>query len=146
MCDFWKLWRQTVPPLVSAQTHILFNRTMSTNWRMCKYGWTTSASVSSVWSIYTGALWNMTVGLHLFGAHLWHFYFHYSHIVRVIGREQPTICWIIRQWWYQDARKSAVLEMPSGRDSFPSVVQVHLFLFKMFGDISEVWSWLKRVI
>lgn len=54
------------------------------------------------------ALWKTTVGLHLFGAHLWHFHFHYSHIVRVIAREPPAIWCIIAQKWCQEAGKACI--------------------------------------
>lgn len=86
----------------------------------------TPASVCFVWRSYRKALWNTTVGLHLFGAHLWHFHFHYSHIVRVIAREQPAIWCIITLQWCQEAGKSGIECLritfsPSGKDSLPSV-------------------------
>lgn len=56
-------------------------------------------------AIETLASWNMTVGLRLFGTHLWHFLFHYSHIVRVIAREPPTIWCIITHKCCREAGK-----------------------------------------
>lgn len=66
--------------------------------------------LSPVWSSYRdfGLMEHDSWAPGFLGAHLWHFLFHYSHIVRVISREPPTIWCIITQKCCRGARSQCL--------------------------------------
>lgn len=129
-------------------THINLNSS-NIHWTVSCAVSNMDASVSLVWSSYRKALWNTTVGLNIFGAHLWQFRFHYSHIVRVIAREQLAIWCIITKKWCQEVEKSwkYFLSLWQGLSAFCSFRYTNSFpRQKLFGCVLQDCLRLKTAV
>lgn len=113
--------------------------------------------LSPVWSSYRdfGLMEHDSWAPGFLGAHLWHFLFHYSHIVRVISREPPTIWCIIRQKCCREARKPVpgnhFFSPPSTGDCLPSAPESIILLLAWksrlvaFHSFVLPWKWIYSV-